>query len=345
MTINSSVTQRCIACDSEKNYKQGIQTGYVEGLSYDIYVCDECCTSWASPHSSQDSVYNLIYKNRKDAPGYMRYYIYSQEILSKKNPFKYLARQEEMYYGLYKALRGKHPSSSRVLDVGCGLGYVTYALKKANYNVTGLDISSNAIEEAKKMYGDYFVCEDFFQHNPKEGKYDVICMLELIEHVEDPAYYINHAMSLLSPNGILILTTPNKSFYPKGSLWETDAPPVHITWFGELGISKLCSNLGLKSLFISFTIYNILFGTVRKSFSQIVQERTPIFSINGEPLYSRYKKSKLRMITEKYYVYGILKLASKITKKITDIVKLPFSFSSYTGSKSNIICVIISKSS
>lgn len=207
--------QKCIACNSEHTHKKGSVKGYVEGPSFDIYLCEKCDTSFSDPHVSGGEVYDLIYKHRDDAPGYMRYEEYAREILHTSNPATYLSRKEEMYYGLFKSVRTHIKKGASVLDVGCGLGYATYALNVLGYKATGLDISREAITKAKERYGDFFQCEDFFKLTKDQKTYDVICMLELIEHVEDPSMFILHAMELLNEGGILILTTPNKIFTPK----------------------------------------------------------------------------------------------------------------------------------
>ncbi len=334
---------RCVACNSGNFNKQGEVEGYVQGGKFDIFLCADCGTSWSNPHISGDGVYELIYKHRDDAPGYMRYGIYAREVLIKSNPEKYLSNKEEMYYGLFKSLREYSSPEASVLDVGCGLGYVTYALNKAGYNAQGLDISEEAISQAKERYGNSFICEDFFNLDHNDKTYDAICMLELIEHVAEPSRYINHAMNLLKKGGVLIVTTPNKSFYPKGSLWETDAPPVHITWFSEGGILKIFKGLGFEVVLMSFRSYNLFNGDVYSRTILNKSQRTPIFSKEGKPLYSRYKKSNLRIKAERFHMYGILKTLSNFTNKIVQIMKLAVYPSAYTGIKSNITCAVILK--
>lgn len=341
--INYMNMNKCIACNTEKLHKQGDIDGYKEGKRYQIYVCEDCDTSWSFPHTSGGEVYDLIYKHRADVPGYMRYEIYAGEILSRNNPAKYLSNKEDMYYGLFTAIRNNSFKGASVLDVGCGLGYVTYALNEAGYKAIGLDISNEAIHRAKERYGSNFLCEDFFNLTSDQKTYDVICMLELIEHVENPTMFIKHAMSLLNKNGFLIITTPNKSFYPKGSLWETDAPPVHITWFSEDGVSKIIGRLGLTVSFSSFYWYNLIHGNIYSDLSINCTPRTSIFSERGEPLYLRYQKSRIRIVTEKLCLYILLKTFSNFINKLFQIIKLVLKPRAYTGGKSNIICAIISK--
>ncbi|MFA5132121.1 MAG: class I SAM-dependent methyltransferase [Candidatus Paceibacterota bacterium] len=330
--------ETCIACGSQNILKESQIEGYVQGAFYFICSCFSCGTKWSSPHTEESSVYNLIY-SEKDTPGYMRYNEYAEEILYSSNPLRFLKFKEEMYYSVVKSIDKNITKNGNILDVGCGLGYMTYALVKGGYKATGLDISSNAIEKATSRYGDYFVCENFFSFKGIGGGYDAICMLELIEHVHDPKKYIEHAMTLLSPEGILILTTPNRSWHPDKTLWGTDLPPVHLTWFSEKGISSFAEMLGLKASFFSFGFYNIFFGTLLKPEIPNLSVRTSFFTKNGDVLYPRYVKSKLRILTEKFHMYVFLKMILHMIKKVREFLNILFSNSSLCLRKSNIICV------
>ena len=334
---------KCIICNSIDLLRAGKTFGYIEGGKYIIFQCKQCGTSQASPHISDAKLYNIIYKNADTAPGYMRYSVYANEIKKTSNPVKYLSKKEEMYYGLFKALKERSAKGSDVLDVGCGLGYVSYALHKAGYNVTGVDISTKSIEKAKFLYGDYFISENFFNFSADKKLYDVICMLELIEHVGDPFVYIKHAMSLLKKDGLLIITTPNKDFSPKDSIWNTDLPPVHLTWFSEKGFCEIAKRLGCRFSFTSFTSFNFLHGTICYNFVNAKKMRKPFFSEDGKKLYSEYHKSKKRILAEKIYLYSILKKIFFFYKKIIEIVKVMLNPKLFVGAKSNTICVVVSK--
>jgi len=335
--------ENCIACGNSHILNEGKIEGYIKNSFYNIFLCLDCDTKWVSPHVEDFTVYNLIY-SKKDTPGYMRYNDYSEEIIHSINPLRFLKAKEEMYYGVIKSIDKEVKNGGTVLDVGCGLGYMTYALVKGGYKATGLDISDNAVKEASKRYGNYFLCKDFFSFNGTEGGYDAICMLELIEHVSDPKKYIEHAITLLNPKGILILTTPNRSWYPHGSLWETDLPPVHLTWFSEKGIELLVKKLNFSLYFFSFSFYNIFYGTVRKPLIVSNFARESFFTENGTPLYPRYTKSRIRLITEKIYIYKLLKTFQLLIYKCGEFLEILLSPNSLCLKRTAIICAVIKKS-
>lgn len=78
-------------------------------------------------------------------------------------------------------------ADGRVLDVGCGLGHLTATLKVP---VMGIDISSVAIEEAKRRHPHgAFATEDIEKSDRIErGNYDLVCFTQVLEHIaEDQA--------------------------------------------------------------------------------------------------------------------------------------------------------------
>jgi len=233
----------CIACGGHKIIKNDRIEGYIQESFFDIYSCNECGTKWASPHNVDTVVYDYIYGNKNDTPGYIRYVQYAEDVTGYCSPLSYLAKQEPAYFGVATSL----PKSGKLLEVGCGLGYFTYALAKSGYDVVGIDVSKGAIDDATKQYGNYFKNKDFFSLSvPENEKFDAILMIELIEHVDNPIKYLAHAKTLLKKGGLLIVTTPNRSWYPDNILWASDLPPVHLTWFSEKGMTSLLHLLDIQ---------------------------------------------------------------------------------------------------
>lgn len=310
--------ETCVACQSKDLKNLGVIEGYIQGGQYAVISCEACGTHYADPHASYDEVYEWIYKNRRVAPGYARYSQFAEAVLDTRDPLTYLGRQEDMYYAVATEIHRNVPKGGSVLDVGCGLGYLTYSLRKAGYISTGLDISEEAIVNARRAYGDFFMREDFFNLD-YSTKYDAICMLELIEHVADPHAYIAQAKKLLKKGGVLIVTTPNRSWFSKSDIWNTDLPPVHITWFSEKGMHTLFAQHGLEAHFFDYSRYNVLYGTLRKPLPAH-GVRTPIFSQQGDLLTTPYAKSSARIKAERLGVYSLLKLGMNSLKKIKDYV-------------------------
>ncbi|MFH1096809.1 MAG: methyltransferase domain-containing protein [Candidatus Desantisbacteria bacterium] len=250
--------KKCGLCRGNALLRYEKMKGYIEGSFFDIYECSFCNATFVDPLKSDEKIYDYIYKQVQIVPGYERYYRYSEVVKKVNDPLSFLCNSENVYWAVREALLKYSPRKDNIsiLEIGSGLGYLTYSLNKAGYKTTGLDISSDAVKLAKQKYGDYYETGNLFvlAENRKHS-YDYVIMTELIEHVEDPKSFIVAALSLLKEAGKLIITTPNKSAAPKGTIWQSDIPSVHLWFLAEESISYLANDLGKKCEFICFTDY------------------------------------------------------------------------------------------
>jgi 2-polyprenyl-3-methyl-5-hydroxy-6-metoxy-1,4-benzoquinol methylase len=210
------------------------------------------------PRPDTDAIYRLIYKNGDKVPGYNRYWKYYTEIINQRDPVTYLTNSEPAYWSFVHALKNilNVSKEAAILELGSGLGYMVYALRKDGYsNVFGLDIAQEAVERAKR-FGEFYICEDMYKYAQKTSqKYDVIFMTEVIEHVEDPQKLIKCLIPLLKDGGTLLMTTPDKSIYPDHVIWATERPPVHCWWFSEMSFRFLAQYFNMNISFVDFTKY------------------------------------------------------------------------------------------
>jgi SAM-dependent methyltransferase len=144
-----------------------------------------------------------------------------------------------------------------VLDLGCGLGYLTYALVKDGFAATGCDVSGVAIAEATRAFGPHYSCEDLEALSlRKPGAYDAVVLAEVIEHVDDVHTLLATVSTLLRPGGEMIVTTPNRSNWGECAIWHTELPPLHLWWFSEQSLRWLASRLGCEISFTDFSEFN-----------------------------------------------------------------------------------------
>jgi colanic acid/amylovoran biosynthesis glycosyltransferase len=115
------------------------------------------------------------------------------------------------------ALRWIPPNAKRILDVGCGIGWSTWEIKRdlPEAFVLGVDLSSESIRIAQTLFeGNQlkFVAHDISQgHDLMQPPYDVIVMLDVYEHIERQQRGNFHQLlaKALGPNGMVVLTFPS----------------------------------------------------------------------------------------------------------------------------------------
>ena len=107
--------------------------------------------------------------------------------------------------------------SKRILDVGCGVGYIGRALKEIkDCDVEGIDIDKAALEIAAKYYNQVTEMKIGNQSDPafaafvkNKKTYDCIICGDIIEHLPDPGYIVSVLAKKLTPGGKMFISVPN----------------------------------------------------------------------------------------------------------------------------------------
>jgi len=252
-----------------KNYP-----GFIEKTQYEIFRCEICNTNFIPVENIDSNVYEIIYSD-KNTIGYDRYFSYANRIKEEENPLEYLSNSESTYFPAYKFLKNK--KGLKILEVGCGYGYLSYALSKAGFDIKGIDISEKAIQFAKMNFGPNYFASDIKSYlGSSKEKYDLIVSTEVIEHLTDQNDFISDCLALLKSDGLILLTTPNKSYYRKKSIWQTDLPPVHTIWLSKESFQNLAVNLNLDCEFIDFSGYYPRFENRLVKYIRSRKERIPV---------------------------------------------------------------------
>jgi len=227
--------------------------GYIDGSKFEIFKCTQCTSHFVVNSDDLKKMYDIIYSST-NTNGYDRYYRYATQVKDMNDPLKFLALNESTYFPIYNYVQNK--KQLNILEVGCGYGYLTYALHKRGFNAKGIDIASTPISFAKESFGDFYfniTLDDFVKQT--DIKFDLIIATELIEHLIDPNEFLNNCIKILKKDSKIIITTPNKDFYKPNSIWQTDYPPVHLTWISKKGLEFLAKKNGFRISFFDFSKY------------------------------------------------------------------------------------------
>lgn len=129
------------------------------------------------------------------------------------------------------AFAAKYSTGARVLDAGCGTGYGLAELARAARCAVGLDLSSEAIFYAREHFPAGRFVEGSAAALPfSDAAFDLVTAFEVIEHLGDWAGLIAEARRVLQPDGIFLVSTPNRLYYTESR--GVEGPnPFHVHEF------------------------------------------------------------------------------------------------------------------
>jgi 2-polyprenyl-6-hydroxyphenyl methylase/3-demethylubiquinone-9 3-methyltransferase len=107
------------------------------------------------------------------------------------------------------------PRRCKVLDVGCGAGFLSNYLAGLGHFVTGIDAASDSLDVACRYDATgtaRYVVGDAMSLPYPEGSFDVVCAMDFLEHVDEPERVIAEASRVLSPAGLFFFHTFNRNW-------------------------------------------------------------------------------------------------------------------------------------
>ena len=211
---------------------------------FDYFECKTCEILFIFPMPTNEL--NIIYPSN----------YYSFTSMNKSISFRIKDFIDTIFYRrILKKLSGKN---LKALDIGGGTGTLLDSLLKADKRITHtqvVDIDSNAKQIAESKGHHYYngTIESFSSND----KFDVILMLNLVEHVANPKAVMQKAASLLNNEGVIIIKTPNyKSLDAsifKNSYWGGLHCPRHWILFNKKSFQNLAGSTGLDTNHFSYT--------------------------------------------------------------------------------------------
>jgi len=147
--------------------------------------------------------------------------------------------------------RSRHlKDNARILDVGCGDGFHLRLLRQygnKTWKLEGVDLDQKAVKAATKAGLDVHLgrVQDV---NLPERSYDMVFMIQTIEHLEDPRQVLETIFGLLREGGQLIIVTDNTgsidfNWFKRGH-WGGYHFPRHFNLFNRNSLSKLAQEVG-----------------------------------------------------------------------------------------------------
>ncbi|NOX83608.1 MAG: methyltransferase domain-containing protein [Alphaproteobacteria bacterium] len=120
--------------------------------------------------------------------------------------------------------------AASVLDVGCGGGAFLEQLDASKISRFGLETSALG-REAAGGKGIEVYNQTIIEHaKDNNGRYDMVTAFQVLEHVDDPAAFLQACIAALKPDGTLLISVPNNdAFLQHCELLPLNLPPHHVT--------------------------------------------------------------------------------------------------------------------
>jgi hypothetical protein len=232
--LSVNIRTLCEICGIAGVYDSVIYSNY-SNKRFNILRCDECNFGWiANPNLDFQKIYSEDYYNGTGADASVHYYE------EKNNPESVYFKIREIEFQGFLSMIRKLPllEEIKVLDYGGGLGTFADYL-----NRHGVKCKLFEPDNHDDVIGT-------IAENPSK-KFNVITMIEVLEHLNEPNKTLSEVSHLLDEGGYLIVTTGNLQSRPGLiSEWSyiRNNSDVHITYWSKNSLDLALGKLGLTNV-------------------------------------------------------------------------------------------------
>jgi 2-polyprenyl-3-methyl-5-hydroxy-6-metoxy-1,4-benzoquinol methylase len=159
------------------------------------------------------------------------------------------------------AFAGNLMPGTRVLDVGCGNGFLGGEFLKRGCEVVGTDLSAQGIDLARKTYPngrfELLAADVEILQRLGEPPFDIVISTEVVEHLYAPRAWARACFEALKPGARFICTTPYHGYFKNLMIsllgkWDTHANPLweggHIKLWTKRTLTRLLTEAGFRNL-------------------------------------------------------------------------------------------------
>lgn len=226
-----------------------------------IVRCRECRLIYVNPRASEEllaGVYNGSYFVCADGPYYKDYFAERSW------------RTEEFRRLMGEIARYEKPGL--LLDVGAAAGYLLDAAREAGWKTLGVELSERASRFAREELGLDVWTGQLPDADLEEGSFDVVTMIDVIEHTIDPRANLLAAHRCLRDGGLLVISTPNidsLGFRIFGRGFVFIVPEVHLWYFGPRTIRRLLEQTGFRVLRVEYPYFDTPYFNTREMWNLV----------------------------------------------------------------------------
>ena len=239
----------CRCCGSPAMVLRGRKRGAFIAREFEYHVCQECGFMRVEPFTGFEIYNDAYYRGQGPDP----YVDYEAEYHSWQGSDRMLELQDLTGIAERHVARAGSRGPIAWLDFGCGAGaFLMYLRSRAALNGRPLDLIGHDVGS----YADLLRTKHGFRildlgqlAAEPAARFDVISMIEVIEHLPDPLETMRLIARLLKPGGLLLLTTGNLESpvaRRQGIHYRYCAPEIHVSLFNPRCLSRLYRRVGLE---------------------------------------------------------------------------------------------------
>lgn len=219
--------KNCPLCSSN-DFSLIKEMKYPEGILR-VSRCNNCSISFSSTRFTDEYLHLKYYSKN-----------YEEEIVGSVD---YEKISKRFFWGIVDKIM-KLKKDGRWLDIGCGKGYLLDVVSKNEFKCYGIDIKNEFIDNKEIT----FFNKSIFECDFGGVKFDVISMINVLDHIGFPAKYLRKAYDLLNPSGILYIHVPNEHYFGEKMFGSVYSPNVHLVNYSEKNIESVLKRFGFSKV-------------------------------------------------------------------------------------------------
>lgn len=131
-----------------------------------------------------------------------------QQYFAEEQGHWWFKMRRRLIFSLLKQYLTSSPAQTKLLDYGCGSGYLVGQLQRAGYDAYGQDISPEAIAFGQQRGIKRLAAAKGSRINFSDNYFDLVLALDVVEHIADDRAALAELARVLRPAGIAIITVP-----------------------------------------------------------------------------------------------------------------------------------------
>ncbi len=151
-----------------------------------------------------------------------------------------------------------------IFELGCGNGAVAEVLTRYGYQLTGVDVSVQGVEQAQRRHPHLSLQlgSAYDRLADTYGRFPVVISLEVVEHLYDPRAFARNLFNLVESSGTAIVSTPYHGYWKNLAMALTGRLDHHFTALWDHGHIKFWSMATLRQLLQEAGFHSITFRRV-----------------------------------------------------------------------------------